>query len=173
MKKIMDRGIVVMAAVLLAFLPGCEQPKVELKAYPLDTLDGVLAKDNVSFDPAVSADGKGSLKIAASGPMTVRLFETGDLTVDKARVTFQAKVKAENFQGKAYLEMWCRMPGQGEFFSRGLDRPLMGSADWTTLETPFFLKKGEDPENIALNLVIEGTGTVWIDDIRLIKGPLK
>ena len=36
----------------------------------------------------------------------------------------------------------------------------------------FFLKEGENPDNIKLNLVINGKGTVWIDDIRLVKGRL-
>jgi hypothetical protein len=44
--------------------------------------------------------------------------------------------------------------------------------DWVTQETPFFLKPGENPDNVKLNLVIEGKGTVWIDDISLVKGPL-
>jgi hypothetical protein len=39
--------------------------------------------------------------------------------------------------------------------------------------TPFFLKKGENPENVKLNLVVDGVGTVWIDDIQLIRGPLR
>jgi hypothetical protein len=40
-------------------------------------------------------------------------------------------------------------------------------------ETPFFLKKGENPDNVKLNLVINGKGTAWIDDIRVLKGPLQ
>ena len=68
--------------------------------------------------------------------------------------------------------MWCRFPGKGEFFSRGLQSPLTGTTDWTTEETAFFLKKGENPDNVKLNLVINGSGTAWIDDVRLLKGPL-
>jgi hypothetical protein len=41
------------------------------------------------------------------------------------------------------------------------------------IEAPFFLKAGQKPEKITLNLVINGTGTVWIDDIVLAKEPLK
>jgi len=51
--------------------------------------------------------------------------------------------------------------------------PLTGTTDWTTEETPFFLRKGENPDNVKLNLVINGKGTAWIDDIRLLKGPLQ
>jgi hypothetical protein len=31
---------------------------------------------------------------------------------------------------------------------------------------------GENPDNVKLNFVVNGTGTIWIDDIRLLKGPL-
>jgi hypothetical protein len=163
------------AGVLLALGPACQSktPVAQLKAYPADSADGVIDQANTAFDPAVSSDGKGSLKITAAGPVTVRLFETGDLDIENARLTYLAMVKAEDFEGKAYLEMWCRMPGGGEFFSRGLDRPALGPVDWTSLETPFFLKKGENPDNVSLNLVIEGKGVIWIDDIRLMSGPLE
>ncbi|MCH8120599.1 MAG: hypothetical protein IIC00_12845 [Planctomycetes bacterium] len=68
--------------------------------------------------------------------------------------------------------MWCHFPGRGEYFSKGLMNPLTGTTDWTTEEIPFLLKKGQNPDNVKLNLVIDGKGTVWIDDIRLLKGPL-
>jgi hypothetical protein len=42
-----------------------------------------------------------------------------------------------------------------------------------TLQIPFFLKKGEKPDYVKLNIVINGTGTVWIDDVRLLKAPLQ
>ncbi|MBI5639198.1 MAG: hypothetical protein HZA17_02115 [Nitrospirae bacterium] len=161
--------------VLVAF-SGCSKPSqevAELKKYPLDTMDGVITQTGVQIDKDVSSDGKGSLKITASEPVTVRLFETGDLDVENARLTYQAKVRTENVEGQAYLEMWCNFPGKGEFFSRGLQTPLSGTTDWSSEETPFFLQKGENPDNIKINLVINGKGTVWIDDVRLIKGPLK
>jgi hypothetical protein len=63
--------------------------------------------------------------------------------------------------------MWCAFPGAGEFFSRALHAPLTGTTEWTTQETPFFLKKGEVPNLVRLNLVITGAGTVWIDDLTL------
>jgi hypothetical protein len=36
-----------------------------------------------------------------------------------------------------------------------------------------FLKKGQNPDNVKLNLVIDGKGIAWIDDIWLLKAPLK
>jgi hypothetical protein len=154
---------------------GCTKPSsevLELKKLTLDSMEGIITQSGVEIDKAVSSDGNGSLKITATGPTIVRLFETGDIDIENARLIYQAKVRTENVDGKVYLEMWCNFPGKGEFFSRGLQTPLTGTANWTSEETPFFLQKGENPDNIKLNLVIDGKGTAWIDDIRLMKGPL-
>jgi hypothetical protein len=100
------------------------------------------------------------------------LYEVHNLAVEDARLIYQARVRTEGIVGQVYLEMWCHFPGKGEFFSRGLQNSLTGSNEWVTMETPFFLKKGEKPDSVKLNLVVNGKGTAWIDDIRLLKGPL-
>jgi hypothetical protein len=146
---------------------------VELKRFPIDSLEGIITQSGVQFDKEVSSDGNGSLKMVATELTAVRLFELGDIDVENARLIYQAKVRTEGVEGQVYLEMWCHFPGKGEFFSRGLQTPLTGTTNWTTEETPFFLKKGENPDNVKLNLVINGKGTAWIDDIRVLKGPLQ
>ncbi len=146
---------------------------IELKRFALDDMQGIITRSDVEIDKQISSDGNGSLRIEAAGPTTLRLFEIGDVDIDNARLIYQAKVRTKNALGIVYLEMWCHFPGKGEFFSRGLTSPLTGTTEWTTLETPFFLKKGQNPDNIKLNLVMDGPGTAWIDDIRLLKGPLK
>jgi hypothetical protein len=146
---------------------------VELKKFPIDKMDGIITQSGVQIDRQISSDGNGSLRIEATQPTTVRLFEAGDIDVENARLIYQARLRTENVEGQVYLEMWCHFPGKGEFFSRGLETPLTGTTEWTTEETPFFLKAGENPDNVKLNLVIDGKGTVWIDDIRLLKGTLK
>ena len=145
----------------------------ELKKFPVDNLDGIISKSGVQFDEKISSDGNGSLKIIAAEPTVIYLYEVRDINVENASLMYQARVRTENVDGQVYLEMWCHFPEKGEFFSRGLQTPLSGTTDWTTVETPFFLQKGQKPDYVKLNLVINGTGTVWIDDIRLIKGPLK
>ena len=143
----------------------------EVRKFPIESLEGVITQSGVQFDREISSDGNGSLRITATEPTVVRLFETGDIDVEHARLIYQAKVRTEGVEGQVYLEMWCRFPGKGEFFSRGLQTPLTGTTNWTTEETPFFLKKGENPDHVKLNLVINGRGTAWIDDIRLLRGP--
>lgn len=165
-----------MALVLIVVLAGCSKPSqevVELKRFPIDSLEGIITQSGVQFDKEVSSDGNGSLKITAAEPTVVRLFELGDIDVENARLIYQAKVRTEGVEGQVYLEMWCHFPGKGEYFSRGLQTPLTGTTNWTTEETPFFLKKGENPDNVKLNLVINGKGTAWIDDIRVLKGSLQ
>jgi hypothetical protein len=144
-----------------------------LKEFPLDSVDGIIAQSDVQFDKDVSSDGKGSLKIIAKGPLTLKLLEVEGINIEDARLIYEAKVKTEGLEGNAYLEMWCQFLGKGEFFSRGLQSTASGNTGWMTMETPFFLQKGEKPERIKLNLVVDGIGAAWIDHIRLVKGPLK
>lgn len=162
--------------IMILSLVSCSKPTqqvIELKSFPIDSLEGIITQSGVQIDKQVSSDAKGSLKVTATEPTVVRLFETGDIEIENARLIYQAKVRTEGVEGKVYLEMWVHFPGKGEFFSRGLQNPLTGTMDWTTEEIPFFLKKGENPDNVKLNLVIEGKGIAWIDDIRLLKGPLQ
>jgi hypothetical protein len=142
------------------------------KSFPIDNLEAIITQSGVQIDKTVSSDGKGSLRITVSEPTVVRLYEVRDLNIENARLIYQAKVRTEGVEGQVYLEMWCHFPGKGEFFSRGLHSPLTGTNDWATMESPFFLKKGEKPDYIKLNLVINGKGTAWIDDIRLMKGQI-
>ena len=164
---------VFLLAVLLA---GCSKKAPEetlIKAYPMDSLDWLLSQTGVEIDQKVSSDGKGSLRISVSQPTTVRLFETSVPDIDNATLIYRAKLRSEDLEGKAYLEMWCHFQGKGEFFSRGLQNPITGTTNWVSEETPFFLKKGDKPDNVKLNLVINGPGTVWIDDIQLLKSVQK
>lgn len=144
-----------------------------LKQFPMDNMDGIVTQSGIHIDEQISSDGNGSLRIEATKPTTVRLFETGDINVENTNLIYQADVRTENVEGKVYLEMLCHFSGKGDFFSKGLLNPLTGTTDWTTAETPFLLKKGENPDNIKLNLVIDGKGNAWIDNIRLLKGLLK
>jgi hypothetical protein len=145
---------------------------VELKHFPLDSLEGVRATTGASFDPEISADGKGSLRVDAKEPITVPVFEVTEVGLDNATLIYRASLQSEGLDGKAFLEMWVRIPGKGEFFSRGLDRPVTGTMSWTTVATPFFLQAGQKPDLIRLNLVVQGKGRVWIDDVHLVREPL-
>ena len=144
----------------------------QVKSYPLDSMDAVISRDAVVLDQVVSSDGNGSLRIETDRPKVVALFQTGDIDVENSRLFYQAKLKTRGLKGRAYLEMWCVFENNGRYFSRGLNDPVSGDTDWVGREIPFILQKGQNPINVELNLVIQGKGTVWIDDIRLITLPM-
>ena len=55
---------------------------------------------------------------------------------------------------------WCRLPGRGEFFSKGVQQAVSGTTDWAWHEVPFRLTEGQAPDSIRLNLMVEGQGRV-------------
>jgi hypothetical protein len=136
---------------------------------PIRDLAGVLTRGGVELDTQVTSDGNGSIKIVADAPTTVRLYEVGDIDVDDTRLIYRARIRTQEVQGQVYLEMWCRFPGRGEFFSRALQSPISGSTEWISQETPFFLKKNQKPALIKLNIVIDGSGTVWVDEVSVVR----
>jgi hypothetical protein len=113
-----------------------------------------------------------ALRIESNGPATVRLYEIGVSGAEQCLLVYRARMRGENVVKAAYLEMWCRLPGRGEFFSRGLNQPVTGTIGWALCETPFYLKRGQRPDLIKLNLAMEGAGVVWLSDIELLKTPL-
>jgi hypothetical protein len=139
--------------------------------YTIDSLKGVIDTELVQL-AETSSDGDGSLMVTADGPETIRLYETGDVDVENALVTYSAKVKTGGLEGEAMLEMWCVFDELGEFFSRGLDSTVTGTTNWVDVKSVFRLEQGQNPSNIKLNLVVTGPGVVWIDDIRVTKAPL-
>ena len=164
--------LIILAVWAVAGCKGQATTTTDLVAYPADDMSSVLTRSGVETDPAITADGHGSLRLTASEPTTFRLYETGDIDIENARLIYQARIRTEGVEGQVYLEMWCHFAGKGEFFSRALHAPLTGTVEWTSQETPFFLRKGENPDNVKLNLVVNGRGTAWIDDIRLVRGSL-
>lgn len=126
--------------------------------------------------PTITQDGigaeRGTWRIDATGQQTIRLFEVENPGVEQCLLTYRAELKAEALKGRAFLEMWCRLPGRGEFFSKGYQQAVSGTVNWARYEIPFYLKRGQKPDLIKLNLAVEGTGTVWLRNIELLKTPL-
>ena len=156
-------------AIGLTVGAGCGRPSpgvaIDLARFPIDGLDDLMASADVTFDPEISHDGNGALRVDATRPRVVPLYEIADPDVEDTRLVYEAFLRTEDLEGRAYLEMWCVFDEQGEYFSRGLTDPLSGSVEWTHRQIPFFLKAGENPDRLKLNLVVEGSGTVWIDDV--------
>lgn len=129
-------------------------------------------------DPTISKDlivpqGDAWRVTGGTDHQAIRLFEVQDPGVEQCMLTYRAQLKTEGLEGKAYLEMHCRLPGRGEFFSKGLHNAVKGTNEWASYEIPFYLKQGQKPDLIKLGLTVEGTGTIWIKDVQLFQTPLK
>ena len=149
--------------------PEAAGPPQELRSFT--TADPTLTRESISAE-----NGVWCVKVAER--QTIRLFEIDNPLADadgieQCMLTYRAQLKTENVRGKAYLEMWCRLPGRGEFFSKGLHDTVKGSNDWASFEIPFHLKRGQTPDLIKLNLAIEGSGTIWIRDLQIFVTPVK
>lgn len=123
-------------------------------------------------DAVVKVEGSGSIRISTLWPTTICLGEVLELNVENAQIIYRAKVKSEKLKGTAFLEMWCHVGG-GQYFSRGMNSTVTGTMSWKTLQTPFILQAGQRAKKVTLNVVIKGKGTIWIDDVQLIKEPLQ
>jgi hypothetical protein len=168
--------IAVTGTIVALVLAGCGQNSsrraTELASFPLNDMSGIVSRSNVQIDKEISSDGKGSLRVTSDGFRVVRLFETGDLDVDNCRLIYQAKLRTQDFEGGVFLGMDCHFTGKGDFFARDIEHPLSGTTGWTTEEVTFFLREGENPDNVKLHLILDGKGTVWIDDVKLLEAPL-
>jgi hypothetical protein len=142
---------------------------------PIDAASDVskaAARSGAEFDPAISSDGRGSLRIDSDS----RAFlEIGRVWGDQADVSFrrliyQAEVRTENVQGPVFLVMQAGIaPGPPDGMPVvGRDQAISGTHDWTTVEV-----SAGNPANTllmetTLQLQVDGPGKVWIDDVRLI-----
>jgi hypothetical protein len=167
----MQKNFLIPILLLVVLFISCNKQadRSELKYFSVDDLNEIINQFAVQFDNSISSDGKGSIKIVAPAPVSVQLYIIDDVKVEDTQVIYEAKIKSEGLNGQAYLEMWCIFKNKGEFFSRGFDSVISGTTDWKTIRTVFNLQKGEMPDQIKLNVVVNGVGTIWIDDIHLSK----
>ncbi len=141
----------------------------DLKRIDLD--DAAKLGTTIETDMRIKTEGEGSVRITTKHPTTICIGEITGLDVENAKLVYKASVKSD-LEGQAFLEMWAYV-GRGRYFSKGMNDPIEGTSDWKRIRTPFIFQKGQNPKKITLNLVIDGIGIVWIDDIVLSKVPLK
>jgi tRNA A-37 threonylcarbamoyl transferase component Bud32 len=105
--------------------------------------DGQVLKSFSPSDPILAPDvtfTNGAWFLNVTNAQVVRLFEWADPNLDQGTLLYRAQLKTDDVQGRAYLEMLCRFPGRGTFFSRGLQNSLSGTTDWTACQIPFLIE---------------------------------
>jgi hypothetical protein len=139
---------------------------------PPETLRRFGPGERTVAENGVSTEDDG-WRIDASEAGSVGLFEVREPGVEQCMLTYRAELRSEDVTGGAYLEMWCRLPGEGEFFSKGLHHKARGTTGWASHEVPFHLRAAQRPDLIRLDIAFEGPGTVWIRNVELQKTPLR
>jgi hypothetical protein len=106
----------------------------------------------------------------ATGPMELKLFTMAEQHTGPCALFYQAALKTTALHGYAWLQMQVRVNGV-DYFSRGsmLHESVSGDQDWTRVEIPFFLKRGQVADTVTLQLVVNGPGKVRIKDVSLVR----
>lgn len=171
MSRVRRLGLLAAALAAAALASGTGRAdSQELWRDALDRADRLGTR--ITADPGVASAGAAAIRIETAWPTVINLAEVTDLEVDGAVLVYAAELRSRDLQGSAYLEMWCHFADGRQYFSRGFDSTIGGTADWRRLETRFILQAGQKPDKVTLNLAINGRGTVWIDDLRLARQPL-
>jgi hypothetical protein len=161
----MKAELAVVVVLALTSLAASAEP---LQRLSLD--DAASVTPRVAVDNDVKVEGKGALRITTRWPTTVSLAEVVGPDIEDAKLVYSARVKTE-LAGTAFLELWAEVGGR-QYFSRGMNDAIAQTTDWKILRTPFVFQSGQRPEKLTLNIVINGAGTVWVDDIVLSREPL-
>lgn len=154
--------------VVVAVPAGCSKP-----AAPPEVVKAFSPSSDKPITVTGVSQEEGGWRLDAAAAGGVPLFEVPGETCDQCRLVYRAKIKTTDLASPAYLEMWVRAPGKGEFFSKGLDHKVRGTTGWASYETPFFFQKGERADLVKLNVAFEGAGgSLTIKDVELWKSPL-
>lgn len=147
--------------------------------FSISNVEEIITQSGVEIDRDISSDGNGSLLISTKEPITVELFELDDKDFGNQRLTYKAQMRSENLQateemrGISYLELIAKFPDGQKLISRGPRVPLSGTTEWRPVEAILYLDKGNSPERVKLNLIVEGEGKVWVDSVILEAIPLR
>jgi len=154
------------------------QGETEL-SFPISNIEEIITQSNVAIDREITADDNGSLVVNANKPIIVELFEPDGKDFKNKRLTYKAQMRSENLiaaddmRGISYIELIAKFPNGEDLISRGPRVPISGTTDWRTAETVLYIDKGHTPENVKLNLIVEGQGKVWLDAVKLEAIPLR
>jgi len=147
-----------------------------LSHHAVDDLSELLARTSedvdAQIDPDVSSDGNGSLRIEASAPVLLDLYEVWGEGIDLGfrQLVYQARLRTEDASGPVFLVMQAGVTGapEGQMPVIGSEGAIEGTHEWTTLEIVAGNPAGTKHLTTKLQLQV-GPGTVWIDDIKLIR----
>jgi hypothetical protein len=111
----------------------------------------------------------GGWRLATDAKRVFRLFEisTVDMDLGRCALIYRAELRPRRVKDRAYLELWCHIPGSGLYFAKGLHRAVTGIRSWRVYEIQFQLEAGQRPDWIGLNVTFDGPGTLEVRNVKL------
>lgn len=152
----------VLVAILIV-VPGLTG---EVTSVPLDSLKGISPL--IELDPMEKVEGTNSIKISAEAPCRVTIGKFAGQGIDNFNLKTRVKLKTLLKEGNVILETLVKVDGR-VYFSRAMDQKLSGDNDWQEIFTNFYFKAGESPDEISVNLILDGRGKVWVDDLKVLR----
>ncbi|MFO0948131.1 MAG: hypothetical protein U1D30_19795 [Planctomycetota bacterium] len=124
---------------------------------------------------------RGNVGLSADGTLEISgkqgASRTTLLEIEKPKVTtplyrLRGRVRHEDVEGTAFVEMLSVFATRGTFFSRTLAQvgPMMsitGTSDWREIEIPFMSEPDLLPEKISAAFVMPGQGKVWFTPMSI------
>lgn len=170
--------MVLIASLLVVVSAGCEKEKRrEINPTTLD-FSGELPNGGrlIAGDGASVPD---YLVIENVNPtaQTFRIASIESPGVTNPTYAIMGEVRYAGVSGNAYLRMDNYFPDGGPYFYKGLDSrgvgKITGDSDWRSFSLPFFcmgqdgVDSGNRPTKIELSLLMPGSGTVYLRNVRL------
>jgi hypothetical protein len=142
--------------------PETTGPPVQLRA---------ITPDDSPISESASWHGN-ELEVKSNDAATQNLFDVELAQVEECIIAYRFLIQTDDLRSSVYPELWCHIPENGKFFSKGVDSKISGANDWTQVEIPFCLERGQVADLLNLNLVFEGEGTVRLKDIEVTSTPV-
>ncbi|MDY6913533.1 MAG: hypothetical protein SVT52_03645 [Planctomycetota bacterium] len=170
----MKMKITILSLLLFASSAFGEQTLREVSWSQLQA-DGRLANGRLLPEDDQSPFESLVVENTTSEPVTVTVLAIGRPDITTATYAIRGQVRYEQVEGEGYIEMWSIFPGGERCFSRtlgarGLLQSLDGSSPWRPFALPFFVHKSTDrPEKLIVNVVLPGSGRVYLSSLRLVQ----
>lgn len=168
------RTVAAAAALALAATVACDkkaEPPKQIDFISCDDTERILSSDLVTVDKASAAEGAGCLKMVVDQPTTLSLAEF-KFPGEGAKYTVQFKMRVKDFLGDAYGQMNVNYASGGKQEIKNYQNAIGATSDWVPMELSWVVQKGQKVDSLTLYAILGGSGTVWVDEIRLIRAPL-
>jgi hypothetical protein len=110
---------------------------------------------------------EGGWKFTSTIPRVFSLFTFDARGLSRGMMIYRAVMRSRDAGSAAYLELWCRVPGQGSFFVKGTHQIVKGYQRWRQYEIPYYLPTVGRAADVTLNVTFDQPGAVEMRRIEL------